>query len=161
MLLYYKMSAKFTLHKAIDDLKSTLQNDYIMQKLVEELLKKITRSKLIIKQNKEAIKTYFGLAETKYPCHQSKICPVGFDIKHLLIMTAIYYLSDLNKYDYYLINYGFSYGLEANKIIILLLLNNIHDINMFCQLNHLVGDRYHTIATLKKLSALHRVQYNF
>jgi hypothetical protein len=156
------MSAKITLNNAINDLTNTLNNDFVMQNIVTQLVDKINKSKIITKKKNFSIGSYFDpyLAHIKTPIERYGI-PSNNYILNLLITTIKYCLSDLNIYDYHLINYLFEYNLQPNNIIVLLILNNIYDIDAFCKLHTLHGDKYHTISTLKKLSALHRIQYNF
>lgn len=166
------MSIRFPLDQAINDLKFTLHNDFVMQNIVSQLVDKINRSGLVEPQNKLAMNNYFnftGRAERKYPLSAQitsfkpgYVKPQGeSSVKNLLIATAIYYLSDLNNFDYHLINRAFNFGLGANDIVVLLLLNNIYDIETFCKMKNIMNDRLYTIMTLKKLSALHKVQFNF
>jgi hypothetical protein len=165
------MSLGSILNHAIGDLRYTLNNDFVMQNLVAQLVNKIKLSNIILPQHKATINEYFkfGTQSQKYslqvhvpkPSTQGSNVITKGSIKDLLVSTAIYYLSDLNNYDYHLINYGFNYGLGANDIIVLLLLNNIYDITTFCQKYGISRDKYYTISTLKKLSALHKLQYNF
>ena len=166
------MSIRFTLDRAVNDLRHTLHNDFMMQNIISQLVDKINRSKIITAQNKYAINSYFNLPvssmQKKYPLNTQimalkpgSLISGESSIKNLLIATAIYYLSDLNNYDYHLINHAFNYGLRANDVVVLLLLNNIYDIETFCTLNQLTGHAKHSITTLKKLSALHKIQFNF
>ena len=165
------MSVRITLDNAIHDLRSTLHNDFMMQNIVSQLVNKINQSRIIKSENKLAMNEYFNISNPtimrplSYGFKLStadKKASGNVSIKDALISTAIYYLSDLNHYDYHLINYAFNYGLQPNDIIVLLLLNNIYDIEIFCKQKGLTSkDKYHTIATLKKLSALWKVQYNF
>lgn len=155
------MSAKFTLNKAINDLANALDNDFVMQHIVARLIDKINRSKIVKAKSKIAITSYFKPYIQEGKLIEYYGTTSGNNILNILIIAVIYYLSDLNIYDYHLINYSFEFGLEANDIMVLLLLNNIYDINTFCQLRSISGDKYHTISTLKKLSALHKIQYNF
>jgi hypothetical protein len=164
------MSVRITLDNAINDLRSTLRNDFVMQNIVAQLVNKINGSGIINPEYKSAINEYFNLPKPYVirPISMALTKPIPdkksgepVSIKNILISTAIYYLLDLNLYDYHLINYSFNYGLKPNDIIVLLLLNNIYDIEIFCKQKGLLGDKYHSLATLKKLSALWKVQYNF
>ena len=166
------MSARITLDNAIHDLRSTLHNDFMMQNIVTQLVNKINQSRVIKPENKLAMNEYFNISNTTVTRPLSygfnklstfdKKTSGNISVKDALISTAIYYLSDLNHYDYHLINYAFNYGLAPNDVIVLLLLNNIYDIEIFCKQKGLASkDKYHTIATLKKLSALWKVQFNF
>ncbi|XWV25299.1 putative ORFan [Tupanvirus deep ocean] len=163
------MSFRITLDRAINDLRSSLHNDFVMQNIVAQLVGKINQSNIILPQNKYAINDYFNIPSTQI----KRPLSIGFtkpsygnsgsqpSVKNVLIATAVYYLSDLNNYDFHLINHCFKFGLQPNDIIVLLLLNNIYDVDTFCKHRGLTMDKYHTITTLKKLSALHKVQFNF
>jgi len=161
---------------AINDIHSTLQNNDIMFQIVEELVDRLKKTNIVTPGNKEQI--------GRYLTHLSKSRPIGIGIKsinlldsglinpgifdnigsdpkNLLIMTVLYYVSDLNKYDFHLINYAMENNISVKNIIVLLLLNNTYDINRFCYINSITGQRYYTILTLKKLSGLHKVENNF
>src|ERR1700761_6518482 len=107
------MNFRITLDNAINDLRSTLHNDFVMQNLVGQLLNKINQSNIIHPQNKYAINEYFNIPNSQ----MKKPMTIGFVkssfpkdsgesiVKDVLMATAIYYLSDLNNYDFYLINH--------------------------------------------------------
>ncbi|XWV26560.1 putative orfan [Tupanvirus soda lake] len=163
------MSFRITLDSAINDLRSSLHNDFVMQNIVAQLVNRINQSNIISPQNKFAVNNYFNIPTSQL----RRPMTIGFSkpstektsgessVKNVLMATAIYYLSDLNNYDFHLINHCFNFGLQPNDIIVLLLLNNIYDVDTFCKQKGLTMDKYHTVTTLKKLSALHKVQFNF
>jgi hypothetical protein len=133
-----------------------------MQNIVSEITKKIGQSKIIKSEHKNDFDRYLNSLNKKTVTNNVIISePQINDETNALILAAIYYLSDLNFYDYHLINYSFQYGLKVDDIIILLLLNNITDIDFFCKEKNLVLNEQQTIKTLKKLSALRKIQFNF
>lgn len=157
------MNIQFTLNKVINDLSNTLQNDLVMQHIVSQLVQKINITKIVKPQYKNAINKYYNT----YVSHSIKLQPVELTSlknaapENLLLLATIYFLSDLNIYDFYLINVAFNLGLAPENIITLLLLNNIYDIELFCRKNNMYGEGFYAITTLKKLSALHKLQYNY
>lgn len=162
------MSVKFTLDQTVNDFKRTLHNDFVMDNIVSQLVGKVNESKIITPQNKSKMSQYFNFnGSTQKKPFRNDLSTFkqnggsGLSVKNILIATVIYYLVDLNNYDHHLINYAFNYGIGANNIIVLLLINNIFDIDIFCKKFNIVGSNYNTITTLKKLSALHKIQYNF
>ena len=153
------MDVKISLKNIINDLVSTLDNDFVMQNIVSELVKKINKSKIIKADNKKIINQYFGNKVT--PIEPAKLSNLGNTTQNLLLQTTIYFLSNLNNYDYHLINTAFDIGLQADNIIVLLLLNNIYDVEMFCRKHNIYGENFYILSTLKKLSAVHKIQTNF
>lgn len=157
------MNIQFPLNKAINDLSATLQNDLVMQHIVSKLVEKINSAKIVKPQYKTAISQYYHSAKSQ----PVPLATVGISnlqnaaTKDLLLLATIYFLSDLNDYDFYLINYAFQLGLAPENIIVLLLLNNIYDIEIFCRRYNIYGEGYYTISTLKKLSALNKLWYNY
>lgn len=152
-------NSKIILHNAIIDMKLALNNEYIMQLIVAELARRINHSKIIYPEHKLKFNHYFeSINKIKFDCMYIKNLS---NVHYLLINAAIYYLSDLNYYDYVLINYAFDYGLDVEDIIMLLLFDNIYDVEVFCHWKNLINDHFYNILTLKKLSALWKIQYNF
>jgi len=158
------MSASVLINNSINDLKQTLNNNDIMYRIVNDLASKIRTTNIVTPANKDLINQYlnrFPGANTNQIifAEQDKITEVSG--KDLLLLTIIYYVSDLNKYDFHLINFAIEYGLTMEDVIVLLLLNDMYSIDRFCKLKGLLGTEYYTICTLKKLSALHKVEWNF
>ena len=79
----------------------------------------------------------------------------------LIILTVIYYLSNLNTYDYRLINITSDLDMPIENMLVLLLLNDIDSIRTFCKQNELNQNITYRIITLKKLSALHKIENVF
>lgn len=158
------MSFKLKFSKLIDDTKSAIDNDLIMKKIVMQIAKKINQSKIVKMEYKKSFDQYSQNEKILMPESKHTLL-INNSIYHAdtsaLILSAIYYLSDLNFYDYQLVNYSFEYGLKIDDIIILLLLNNIKDIEYFCKEKKLISNEKYNIETLKKLSALYKLQFDF
>lgn len=142
------------IHNITNDMISTLHNDAIMQSIVQQLVDKLNKSKIIKPDHKTKIQNYL----TNIEIDDFNITKTPYD---LLWRTLIYFISDLNKYDYHLVNVAFSSGLNMVNVIVLLLLNNIYDIEIFCKKYFIHGETYYTIITLKKLSVMHKLHYNY
>lgn len=176
------MNIQSALQDVIKATNSDLQHELIMKHLIYELHDKIVKSPLVTPNIKNAISAHFGYRDssklnvpynlnaaqmyktTPPPIYRKPVDVAQLkntDMKDILILTTIYYLSDLNKFDYKLINEAANMGLSTENIITLLLLNNIYDVKTLCEMNKIGGDALYRITTLKKLSALHKVQYNF
>jgi len=153
------MSVRITLNSAVGDLSRNAFDNNIAHNLLYQVMRKINVSNVVKPENKSMLNNYFSVSS-------QNVSDTPIDISRLsaqdqLLITATYYLSDLNNYDFTLINSAFDFGLGVSDVIVLLLLDNIYDISTFCNKHGLVADFHHTIATLKKLSALHKIQYNF
>jgi hypothetical protein len=159
------MSINLLVNNAVNDLKQTLNNNDIMYKIVQDLVGKLNNTNIVTPENKNSIVRYmqnFPLSGNSMNLNVVELKNIETSSpKDLLLLTIIYYLSDLNKYDYHLINFGFDYGLTVEDIIILLLLNDIYTIDTFCYSRQIFGSQYYTLVTLKKLSAMHKVEFNF
>lgn len=158
------MNVQNTFKNTIDDFGSKINDGTHVNDVVNNLITSINRSNIVAPHIKKAINQHFGIESgTKLMVggHGDAYKIKNINSHDILIATTIYYLSDLNRYDYTLINYAYNYNLDIDSIITLLLLNNIYDINVFCKKYNLLGDKHHTIASLKKLSALHKIQFNF
>lgn len=159
------MNYQISLNSIIGDINPSNYNP-VMQSIISQLIEKINHSNVVMPENKIYLNQFFnghifGASRINRPSFSKQMILNKNNMKDVLISLAAYYLTDLNVYDYKLINYSFAYGLKANDIIVLLLMNNIYDVELFCQQKGIYGDRLHTIITLKKLSAFHKVQYNF
>lgn len=159
------MNYQFSLNTIIGDINSSNYNP-VMQSIISQLIEKVNQSPIVMPENKHYLNQFFsghlfGAPRITRPSFSKQMTLNKNDMKNILVAFAAYYLTDLNVYDYKLINYLFAYGMKADDIIALLLMNNIYDIELFCQQKGIIGDRLHTIITLKKLSAFHKVQYNF
>lgn len=83
------------------------------------------------------------------------------NVTDMMVSIASYSMSNLNRYDYILVNKSIDYGLNVEETIELILIDNLDDINNFCNKKSIHGDTRHTLVTLKKLSALYKLQYSF
>lgn len=157
------MDVPSLLRKAIKDMDAALDNDLVMQHIVANLAEKIRNAKLVKKEYRHIIDRYYKTHRGKeIPLETIKMTELKTSQpKDLLFLTVIYFLSNLNQYDYMLINLVFEIGLRTDNVIVLLLLNNINDIEAFCSKNKILGENCYAITTLKKLSALHKVIHNF
>lgn len=157
------MDIKNILNQAMDNFKNSEQKDPTIQTLLIEIADKINKSPLVSPQNKIIINDYLTITGIQRPMTMfpSKRRFTTTTDKNILLTLSLYFITDLNKYDFYLINYALNFGLNPNDVINLLFLNNIRNIDDFCKQHKLYGDKYFTITTLKKLSALHKVNYNF
>ena len=70
-------------------------------------------------------------------------------------------LCELNHYDAKLITLLVKHNVDLDIIITLLIMNNRQDINYLCQKMINNRDICHNILTLKKLSALYKIENNF
>jgi len=159
------MNFQAVLNNSINDLVYTLHNDFVMQEIVSRLVDKINQANIITKENKYTINKYFS-KQGITPLGQSYPQPqfdkkTSVTPKSLLLATLVYLLSNLNIYDEHLVNYAFSIGLRPDSIIVLLLINNIHDIEVFCATYNIGNNGLYNISTLKKLSELHKLQFNY
>jgi hypothetical protein len=159
------MSINLLVNNAVNDLKQTLNNNDIMYRIVQDLVGKLNTTNIVTPENKSSIIRYmqnFPLDSNSLGLNVVELKNIeNSSPKDLLLLTIIYYLSDLNKYDFHLINFSFDYGLTVEDIIILLLLNDIYTIDVFSHSRQIFGSQYYTLATLKKLSAMHKVEFNF
>lgn len=152
------------IHNITRDMISTLHNNEIMQNIVQQLVDKLNKSSIIKPEHKIKIQNYFiGIQINPTIFNNTFLGSASEDTErnNLLWRTIIYFISDLNKYDYHLVNASFSSGLDVIDVFVLLLLNNIYDIEIFCKKNFLYGEIYYTIITLKKLSALYKLYHNY
>lgn len=158
------MSVQNTFKNTINDFGSKIRDGSHVKDVVTKMIASINQSNIVTPNVKKAINQHFGInpgTRMMTGGHGDAYKAKNVSSHDLLVATTLYYLSDLNRYDFNLINYAYNYNLGVGDIITLLLLNNIHDINAFCKKYSLMGDQYHSIATLKKLSALHKIQFNF
>jgi hypothetical protein len=159
------MSVRILLNNSIRDLTHSLNNNDVMYQIVQNLMGRLNTTNIVKPTHKDYVYKYLE----KFPSasSQTTLKPVEMSAiqqsspTDLLLIAMIYYLSDLNKYDFHLINYVMDRSMSIEDVIVLLLLNDIHSIDKFCQMKGLLGSPYYTITTLKKLSALHRVEWNF
>lgn len=153
------MSVENNFKKLITNFNLKIQNGSYSNQLVNKLIASINNSRIVGNNVKKAFNEHFNIVSgTKLMIGGNNNSNNSLD---LLIATVSYYLTDINRYDEKLINYAFDIGLDVHSIIILLFLDNISDIQSFCKMNGLTHDKCMTLTTLKKLSALHRVQFNF
>lgn len=138
------------------EFNSMLDNEFIMEEIIKELLEKILQSKSIDEKNKmfiiDAIKNYYQEKEKKH--YQEK------DNK-LLITIVLYRINNLNYYDYILIDHLLKQLFSIHDILTVILIDNLSDINAFCSKHKMSSSDCSTIVTLKKLSALWNLQHNF
>lgn len=157
MLKY--MNIESSINKIIDDMSDTLNNDFIMQQIVAILAKKINKSAIIKPQYKIKIKEHIE-SHGIYVIPKCDCNNMLYPSK-ILLRTIIYFVSDLNVYDYNLINFLFDASQNPADVIIVLFLNNITDIKTYCIMHDMNLNETQTIITLKKLSALYKLKYNF
>jgi hypothetical protein len=81
--------------------------------------------------------------------------------KDLLVLTVIHYLSDLNQFDMKLMDYCLTNGATTESMLVLLMLNDISSIRVFCKTQNFSANVSYTVETLKKMSALHKLQNDF
>ena len=144
------------LNRTIDNVSSKLDNDKVIHNILAEVVKKMNKSKIVTPQNKEAMSNYYRDIPKYNPPNVMK-----GGCEDIMRGTLIYYLSNTNKYDEMLVNKTSSYGLEIKETILLILLNNLYDVKIFCKSHNLNSDQTNNIVTLKKLSALHNLEHNF
>jgi hypothetical protein len=72
-----------------------------------------------------------------------------------------YYLANTNKYDEKIASLAKSYGFDDSQIVILIILNNVDDIRVFCKNNKLSETQTRSIVSLKRYSALYNLNQNF
>jgi len=160
--IYRIMSVTTMLNSTIKHLNSNITNEFVIQNVVSELVDKFNKSPVVTVENKQLLNQYYNSIKNTKPAK-----PVGSKLFNMtgganVIQQAIaYYLSNSNRYDEILFNYGVSYGLNVDKLILLILLNNIDDIREFCKSNNLNQQQILNIITLKRLSALHNLEHNF
>jgi len=145
-------------------LSNVTYDDAFTNGIVESLIGKINKSNIVTPAHKLKLSSHFGVGShmvSTHPIDLIKESILGASEDRIVISFLFGYLTDLNKFDHKLINAGFNCGLDSGDVITLLILNNIDDINEFCIKRRITSDRYYTIATLKKLSALYKLQHNF
>lgn len=158
------MNVQNTFKDTINEVAFRINDDSHINDVISRLIGSINQSKIVAPNVKKAINQYFGINSGQKMMvggYSNRFESKDVNSYDLLLATTIYYLSDLNRYDFNLINYAYNYGLDIGNIITLLLLNNIYDINDFCKKYNLYSDQQYTISTLKKLSALYKIQFNF
>ena len=154
------MSVDAMLNNTIKNISSNLTNEFAIQNVISELVTKFNQSPIITDQNKMLMNQYYRkISGGQAP--KLKISNMTGGAENVLQQALAYYLSNINKYDGVLVNRVATYGLGMDNIIVLILINNIYDIKLFCKSNHLNQQQTTTIITLKRLSALHNLETNF
>jgi hypothetical protein len=156
------MSVRIILNNAINNM-SYGDNDSSINSIMYSLVRNINNSTIIQNRYKQNINSYFnqmfdGTTPTSLP---SASAVDKSSVKNILMATTAYFLSDLNKYDFNMINSAFDLGLSASDVITLLFLNNYTDILSFCQINNIRSMETNNILTFKKLSAMYKLHYNY
>jgi hypothetical protein len=141
------------MNSLIHNLPINLHTGSFGKQIVSHLVQQINKSPNVKPNTKQNINKYFDMQSGGFSTK-------NLSADNLLQMTLIYALTNLNRYDFKLINLMADI-LEAPDIISLLLLNNIADIKIFCLKKHIYGDVSYNIETLKKLSVLHNLESNF
>jgi hypothetical protein len=149
------------LRNVIDDTSAMMTNEYVVQNIIPELVDKFNRMPSITDSNKKLINQFYqNIQRSDKPILSKKFSMKGGS-SNVLERAIAYYLSNINKYDGVLVNHAVSYGLAMDKIIVLVLINNIHDVKLFCEINNLSYEQTKSITKLKKLSALYNLENNF
>jgi len=148
------------LNNTIKNISSNLTNEFAIQNVISELVDKVNQSPVVTDQNKMLMNQYYRkISGGRAP--KPKISNMTGGAENVLQQALAYYLSNINKYDGVLVNRVATYGLGMDKIIVLILINNIYDIKLFCKSNRLNQEQTTAIITLKRLSALHNLETNF
>lgn len=167
------MSYHYVFQNSISDLKRTLNNNDVMFYIVQQLMSSLNSTPIVEPQHKISFTNFWNRFSTNNSPKQYSLSmnndlqPVAIDdvnrssTSNIAVLAVVYYLSNLNKFDFHLINYCMRVGLSVEDVIILLLLNDIHTIEVFCRSKNIHSQSYMMIVNLKKLSALHKVENNF
>lgn len=152
------MNMRSMIGQSIEGASRIVNNRFLKENITPYIISKINESSLVADKSKDKFNKYLkGGFKVKVPSISSlslREMP-GQDI---LIMALIYYLADLNQFDYQLINLSTNIDLSVEDIILLLLIDNINDINIFCKQRAIYGVYYYLVTNLKKMSAWHRLQ---
>jgi hypothetical protein len=150
------------LNSTIRRLNSGMTNESVIHNVVSEIVNNFNQSSIVTNENKRQMNHYYDEIRGGKPKRSlADNLPEMTGGCNVIQKALAYYLSNTNKYDEILYNKASSYGIPTDKIILLILLNNIYDIKSFCKDNNLTQEQTQTIITLKKSSALHNVEYNF
>jgi len=76
-------------------------------------------------------------------------------------IALAYYLANTNRYDELIAKIARQAGLNESRIILLILVNNVDDIKVFCRQNNLSNTQTQKIISLKRHSALYNLHHNF
>lgn len=156
------MSVHAILNDSINHLNSNITNDFVIQNVVSELVNKFNKSSIVTAENKQLLNKYYNnIKSNESPKSISSNLFKQVGGSNVLQTTIAYYLSNTNRYDEVLFNQGLSYGLDIDKLVLLILLNNIDDIKSFCKLNNLNYQQKLNVISLKRSSALYNLEYNF
>jgi hypothetical protein len=156
------MSINTMLRNAIESTAPLMTNEYVAQNIIPELVEKFNKMPDVTDQNKYLINQFYQQMRTnKSTTPKESVNVMAGGSINVLQQAIAYYLSNINKYDGILVNYAVSYGLNMDKIIVLILINNIDDLKFFCRINNLNHEQTHTVIKLKKLSELYNLQHNF
>jgi hypothetical protein len=128
------------------------------QNIIGNLMGKINKSSIVLPTNKLLFNDYVNSNIGRFGTNN----PLEEISEDSIVVSFLFNnLTDLNKYDYNLINTGYNIGLTSDSILYLLMLNNLDDVNDFCTDHNIHGQKQYNIITLKKLSALYKIQHNF
>lgn len=149
--------------KTVDDVLYGMQSDHTANKLIKGAVSSIINSNHISTSTKKKFIDFSS--QIKGGSTRIK----GIDIskmnkaipRDILIISLFSRLNILNKYDFKLINYAADFGIDVQKIIVLLLIRDIVTFNDFCLRNSISGIAYHNFLQLKRTSELHYVTYAF
>lgn len=159
------MSLYVNLNNMLSNVNFNTNDTNTMYFVVDQVMQNIRGNPAIEKNNMNKFNQFWDKFSGKFD--NTTINPVNMQnldassSKDLVLLAVAYYLSNLNTYDFNLINYCNKVNMDTSDIIILLLLNDMQTINNFCKVKSIHSQSYYVILTLKRLSALHKVEYNF
>lgn len=149
--------------KTVDDVLYGMQSDHTANKLIKGAISSIINSNHISKSTKKKFNDFSSQIKGGSPGIK------GIDIskmneaipRDILIISLFSRLNRLNGYDFKLINYAADFGMDVQKIIVLLLIRDIITFNDFCLRNSISGVPYYNFLQLKRSSEQHYVTHAF
>lgn len=156
------MSAFIDLNGVFTKLNINAYDENTMNFIINSIVNKVDGNPNVNENKQKQFKNLMSEMSSQgsvNPIDMSNISNVSSS--DLALLAVSYYLSNLNKYDYHLINYCDTIDMTVSDVIILLLLNDIYSIEQFCNTKSCKTDCKNMIITLKRLSALHKVEFDF
>jgi len=158
------MEFQGNINDTISSLTKNIDTSFIRKSVVPKLISNINKSNDVSSDAKNKLSRQFsnlGSNELRQ-IRLSSLRGGGDNVtKEALEVIITHFLSDINKFDAKLINLLSNANIDGNVIITFLFVNNIDDIKGVCTSNNIGGSLCQNVITLKKLSALYRIEHNF
>ncbi len=153
--------------KSISDMITNLTQNVdislVSDSIIPKLIDNINQSSTVKQEAKNKLNAKFN--NTGFQLKQIRLSSLrggGEEVtKEALEVIIAHFLSDINKYDAKLINLLSDANVDEKVIVTFLIVNNLDDINAVIRDNNISSNLAQNIITLKKLSALYRIERNF